>query len=183
MNIEIVEATESDIAEISRLYLESLQKEYNSIIPHSVIDSFGEKDIEQDCGEWATNGEKFAFAYIALIDKVVVGYISAGSNTNEPFEYDAEIRNIIVEKDFQNRGIGKKLILKAIKKLEDSGYSSVVIFSISKSKANGFYRKLRGKVINQIIQDDGGEKVGIDVFGWEIKELKEIILSKINNIY
>jgi len=175
MDIEIREATEADIKEIVRLFAEALQSDYKKFIAMQLIEAFDYKAIEQDCTEGLNNSEKFRFAYVALFEKNIVGYISAGSNTVEPYEYDAEVSNIIVKSDFQNGGIGKKLMYKAIIRLEECGYSSFVVFNFSKSKANGFYRNLNGKLINRLVQDDY-EEACVDIFGWQIKEIKSILL-------
>jgi predicted acetyltransferase len=177
MNLEIREVRKEDIVEISRIYIDTVHSEYKRLIPWELLDAMDVEKEAQDFMEWINNGEKFHLIYAACIENHVVGFISVSSNTVEPFDYDSEINEFFVRKEYQNQGIGLKLLYTAICNLKENGYSTIIARNLSESNANNFYKRLCGKIVKQVEQYDRGIAIHVDIFGWKIDELINLIES------
>jgi L-amino acid N-acyltransferase YncA len=178
MNLEIREIRQQHVFEISKIYVDALKNEYGNFIPDEVLNVLSIEKEAEDCKNRLSNNEKFYFILVAVIDKKIVGFIEAGSNTVEPFEYDCEVSEIFVKKEFQGLGIGLQLLVTASIKLKSNGYKQILIYNFHESKSNNFYRNLGPKTIKKIEQNYNGKTLDVDVFGWKIDSLIEVVKIK-----
>lgn len=171
MNLEIREIKHEEIFETSQLYVDTIKIEYEGLIPNEVLNELEVNKEAEDLKKQLSTIEKYHFVYVAVDYNKIVGFISLSSSTVEPFEFDAEINELFVKREFQSLGIGLRLLHFAVLELKENGYRQVMIYNFHKSKANGFYRKLDGRIIKKIKQDCYGKTLEVDVFGWEIDTL------------
>jgi ribosomal protein S18 acetylase RimI-like enzyme len=183
MNLEIREMEEKDIFDTSKVYINSLKTEYEDFIPSDVLKELDTEKEVHDFESLINNSEKFHFILIAVASEEITGFISISSNTVEPFDYDSEINELFVKREFQNTGIGLKLMHSAVVKLKENGYSDCLVYNFHESKSNGFYRQLNGKFLKKIEQEYMGKIFDVDVFGWEICMLKELLEAKISKYH
>jgi len=101
----------------------------------------------------------------------MVGYVVASKNEEEPLEYDTEINALFIRKDYRGRGISLKLFYTIAEELKKNGFSKLLIYNFKDSSSNGYYKKLGGRVIRQVVQTCGGKELGVDIFGWELDNL------------
>ncbi|MGL5415508.1 MAG: GNAT family N-acetyltransferase [Clostridium sp.] len=72
-----------------------------------------------------------------------------GKSRNELFADSAEINALYVLAGFQGEGIGRELLLEAMKNLKDMGYSSIIINCLQGNPAIEFYKKMGGSIVSK----------------------------------
>jgi ribosomal protein S18 acetylase RimI-like enzyme len=103
---------------------------------------------------------------VAIDNENIVGIVTYGKCREED-KFDlinsGEIHAIYILKEYQQRGVGKKLINFAIKDLMNENYNKVVIWSLKDNSSVEFYKKIGGdsrltrniKIGNQMLEEIG----------------------------
>lgn len=95
-----------------------------------------------------------------------------GRNQDEAGGERGEVCGLYVRKAYRKQGFGTTLLKAGLEYLEGLGFSEVIVYNFRQSVSNGYYRKLGGKLVKQTVQEVGGKALEVDVFGWQISELK-----------
>ena len=98
-------------------------------------------------------------------DGVVLGFGSCGGCRDEP-NYTGEVFTLYVAPDWQNRGIGRALILSLFARLVERGNRSAVIWVLSENPSRFFYKRLGGREIRHKNLPFAGTQVAATGFGW-----------------
>lgn len=151
MNFEIKEMTAEYVQGFGYVLYTAWEETYRGLIADNILN---ERSIEK-CVSIAQNNSDNKL--VAVCDGKVVGLVGYGINARN-FVSDknsGEIVALYVLKNYQNRGIGKALLLKAIERI---GNKSIVLFVL---KGNGnainFYKHMgfefTGHKLTQKISD------------------------------
>ena len=92
-------------------------------------EAFGQK-VEADIVEKLRERGVLSLSLVAVQDDVVIGHIafSPVEITSESSSFEAlALAPMAVHPDFQNKGIGSKLVLEGLKKAMEFGYTSVIV--------------------------------------------------------
>jgi putative acetyltransferase len=145
-NITIIEASSTDIKEITQLFYYTIQTINSRDYPKDEIDDWSSwyKDIDK----WARRIHEQYFI-VAKLDDKVVGFSSLST--------DGYLDFMFVHKDFQGKGIAKALLTdienKATLQQNDLIYSDVSI------TAKGFFEKYGFKVEKQQLKKSRKKKL------------------------
>jgi len=145
--MEIVVATLADIAELTKVEIESKRRSFTDNEPVAI-------DYDTRHYRWNTyfNGQSPASAkpervvYKAVIDGKIVGYI-AGHLTSR-HEKDAEIQSFYILKEYQRKGIGTKLLAEFLGWLQTHGATSLCVGIDNTNPYQAFYLKYRSAYLN-----------------------------------
>ncbi|MBR3249631.1 MAG: GNAT family N-acetyltransferase [Clostridia bacterium] len=121
---------------------------YRGIINDNFLDSL--KQTEEDRYINAINkfDEKNNMEYIIKENNEIIAF-SKLAKTNDMHGKNIELQSLYVLKEYQNRGIGKKLIQNAFKKAKKLGYKKIIVGCLENNKSNDFYKKINGKYIGK----------------------------------
>ena len=86
--------------------------------------------------------------YVATINNKVVGFVTYGKSRNDKYEDSGEINAIYVLEEYQKLGIGKALFFKAIERLINLGYQSMMLNVLEGNNTINFYKKYGGENID-----------------------------------
>ena len=86
---------------------------------------------------------------VALDDNNVIGMLKFKKSNYNEYENTAEIQALYILKDYQNKGIGKKMVSMAINEMKKQKYKNLIIGCIEKNPSNEFYKKIGGKYIGK----------------------------------
>jgi ribosomal protein S18 acetylase RimI-like enzyme len=178
MGIVIRPIRDDEVIETVTIYLECLQDDY-SFKPKTYLDSQTVEDNLAECKNWLYASGDHNQIFAAMDCDVMVGYIAVGPNVGIPMEYEGEVCGFFIRKAYRNRGIGLKLLQVGLTHMHKLEYSKVVIYNYRISRANSYYRSLRGKLVHQEIQSPGGMNLETDVFGWEIAAFLAIVEERL----
>jgi ribosomal protein S18 acetylase RimI-like enzyme len=95
----------------------------------------------------------------------VVGFGSCGTARGEP-DYTGEVFTLYVAPDWQNLGIGRRLLLAIFDRLVSHGHSSVVIWVLRENPARFFYQRLGGKEARRKLIAFNGIEIPALGYGW-----------------
>jgi ribosomal protein S18 acetylase RimI-like enzyme len=171
MKVNIRQATLKDALGIARVHLSSWQTTYQGIVPDRILrKKRGQKALLEGKSRALQILKQKGGRRSDLVAETsagrIVGWVSSGANRGKPGRYDAEIYALYLVQSAQGKGIGKALVLAAVKRLTKSGYRSLVIWALEKNKAVGFYRKLGGKLVMKKDSVIGKPLVSV-AFGWK----------------
>src|SRR6185312_3299606 len=98
-------------------------------------------------------------------DGTIVGFGSCGKCRGEP-DFTSEVFTLYVAPDWQNRGIGRRLLLAMFERLAEQGHGSVVIWVLRENPARFFYQRLGGKEVRRKLLPFNGAQVAASGYGW-----------------
>lgn len=145
---EIRKATPEDALGITIVNVYTWKTTYTGLIPNELIDTrIAEvKSLASKRKDEIKNNNDFI---IASVENIIVGFCNYGKSRNEAFADSAEINALYVLDGFQGDGIGRELLLAAIKELRDKGYLSVIINCLQGNPALEFYKHIGGIVVSK----------------------------------
>ncbi len=160
-------AKEEDLESLAKIKHEVWNSTYRGIYPDYMIDNF---DFEKHISKFKKildNPDVFLF--VVECEGKLIGYMDYGVPVRPFKDYQQEIGLLYVLKEYQGKGIGKELFNLAYKEIKEKGYD-VFFISCNKYnvKAQGFYEKMGGEVIN-IDEDNEDKTIPQKTFLYKIK--------------
>lgn len=95
----------------------------------------------------------------------VLGFGSCGPNRGE-HGYSGEVFTLYVAPDWQNRGIGRRLLIALFGRLVASGRRSAIIWVLRDNPGRFFYARLGGREVSRKALPVGGAAVEAAGYGW-----------------
>ncbi len=103
---------------------------------------------------------------VAVDDEgAVVGFGSCGANRGDR-NFAGEVFTLYVAPDWQDRGIGRRLLIALFRRLVDCGRNSAIIFVLSENPSRFFYERLGGRAVSRRTFPVGGASVAASGYGW-----------------
>lgn len=128
--VKIRKAEKKDLKEIAEiLKIESTKKPYK------------EKWNSETAFKQTNNFFKKQDIYVGIIDREIAGFIVIHIDTDN--NKKASINELWLKSKYQGKGIGKALVKFAEEKYKQKGVRKLRLISDKKSKAFGFYKKLK----------------------------------------
>jgi len=95
----------------------------------------------------------------------VIGFGSCGPNRGE-HGFSGEVFTLYVAPDWQNRGIGRRLLIALFGRLVASGRRSAIIWVLRDNPGRFFYARLGGREVSRKALPVGGAAVEAAGYGW-----------------
>jgi ribosomal protein S18 acetylase RimI-like enzyme len=95
----------------------------------------------------------------------VVGFGSCGTARGDP-DFSGEVFTLYVAPDWQNRNIGRRLLLALFDRLVTQGRTSAVIWVLRDNPARFFYQRVGGKEARHKLIPFNGTRVPALGYGW-----------------
>ena len=144
MEITIRVADKKDFKELKGLYQQLVEHEYSLDLPYKdMLKPFDDRlnDMITRLDNLGTDKDTW---FVACVENKSIGSIRVRKVT--PFNLDrevAEILDVIVDKNFRNRGVGNRLMLRAFQWGKDNNLSGAVLGAMEHNYgAIKFYDKL-----------------------------------------
>ena len=176
--IKIRRATKSDAAEIGRVHVETWQSTYAGILPDSMLAQMS--DVRQ--AAWWTRalsepGEARGIFVAEAPDMGVVGFGSCGPVREMPDGLDGtetrvgEVYTLYVEPDFQNQGLGRRLLDAMFRQLHADGHDTAVLWMLATNPNRFFYEGMGGRIVGAQRDRFAGTSVNEIAYAWRDLEL------------
>ena len=173
--MHIREADLNDAGAIARVHVDSWRTTYAGIVPdEQLISQLSYDGRERMWRKSLGDSSRRGFVYVAEEERgEVVGFAAGGPERNgDPF-YQGEIYAIYLLKEFQRRGIGRRLALVSARKMIEAGQKSMLVWVLSKNPSRGFYEALGGELLSEKPIEVGGAKLTEVAYGW--KDLRVLL--------
>ena len=162
--ITIRSARLEDAGPIARLDVETWQATYAGILATPYLAGLSP---ERRASGWANviRREPKDVRVAVTADGDIVGFGSCGNCRGEP-GFTSEVFTLYVAPDWQNQGIGRRLLLAMFARLVAEGHASAVIWVLRENPARFFYQRLGGKEIRRKLLPFNGTQVAASGYGW-----------------
>lgn len=162
--ITIRAARVDDSGPIARLDVETWQATYAGILgtPYLV----GLTPARREAGWTSLIRREPRDVQVALADDgTVIGFGSCGASRGDP-DFPGEVFTLYVAPDWQNQGVGRRLLLALFERLAAQGHGSAVIWVLRENPARFFYQRLGGKEVRRKLLPFNGSNVAASGYGW-----------------
>lgn len=95
----------------------------------------------------------------------LLGFGSCGANRGDR-RFAGEVFTLYVAPDWQNRGIGRRLLIALFRRLVAEGRDSALVWVLRDNPSRFFYERLGGRLASGKRLAVGGETVAVAAYGW-----------------
>ena len=171
--IRIRRASRRDAVAIGRVYVETWQAAYAGLLPDAMLAAMS--DARQSAW-WsralADPGEARGIFVADDQDMGVVGFGSCGPVRDPPEGLSGreirvgEVYTLYVEPDFQNQGLGRRLLDALFRQLRADGCDTAVLWMLANNPTRFFYEGLGGERVGHRVDTMAGVDVEELAFAW-----------------
>lgn len=171
-------ATERAATGIAKVYVDTWRSTYAALLPHRVLLGMS---YERQAREWSwvirNRSEAQPVIVAAEANRGVIGFTSfglsrlgdrpaAGCFGGEGGANVGEIYTLYVRPEFQERGIGRKLLHAAFTAMVDKGYGCSFLWVLRDNPARFFYERMGGQVVAERRERLWGCTLDEVCYGW-----------------
>ncbi len=165
--IQIRRARPDDAASIGAIHRISWQDSYPGILPDAYLAGLDQRRIGAGyLRSMLRRGGGDAIFVACTPDGTAVGFASAGRARRVGIA-DGEIDTLYILPDWQDQGIGRRLMRAAAAHLSVIGCNSAMLWVLSANGAGWFYRRLGGRPVGQERIAVGGRQVEQTAVLWD----------------
>ena len=171
--IRIRRATKADAPAIGRVHVETWQSTYAGLLPDAMLARMSEA---RQAAWWAralADPKEARGIFVADDEDMgVVGFGSCGPVRDPPDGLNGteqrvgEIYMLYVEPDFQNLGLGRRLLDAMFRQLQADGCDTAVLWMLAQNPTRFFYEGLGGAVVGHRIDRLAGTEVEEVAWAW-----------------
>ncbi len=165
--MKIREATINDSAALARVSVETWKIAYAGILPQDFLNSLS---LEQRTIRWRerlSNPDTTRFTFLAVDDNAsIIGYAGGVPEHEGNQVYTGEIGDIYILKEYQRKGIGRRLMSSVVLRLQQQGHKAVLVWVYTANPARAFYKALGGEIIGTKNVERGGITLQETAYGW-----------------
>lgn len=174
-SLKIKKASEGDIKDIARVYVDSWKTTYQGLVPDSYLDKLSYEKTEQKWLDFLNNEEE-PFIFIAVNDAAkVIGFASGKSLDDENF--NGELYSLYLLSECRGLGIGRQLVSTIAKYFIERGIDSIIVWVMEQNESGlGFYERIGGKEYLRRTSEFGGKIVNDVAYGW--KDVSVLVMKE-----
>lgn len=171
--IRIRRAARGDAAAIGRVYVETWQSTYAGLLPDAML--AGMSDVRQSAW-WSralADPRESRGVFVADDEEMgVVGFGSCGPVRDPPEGLSGtekrvgEVYTLYVEPDFQNQGLGRRLLDALFRQLRAEGCDTAVLWMLADNPTRFFYEGLGGMPVGARTDTLAGRDVDEVAYAW-----------------
>jgi ribosomal protein S18 acetylase RimI-like enzyme len=166
--IRLRPAKVGDARGIARIHVETWRNTYAGILPDRTLVSM---TVDGRAAAWRRSLSHIAKTEVVLVAEAasdgLVGFASAGRNREPVLPFVGEVQTLYVLPDWQNQGIGRKLLEGCFARLGDQGLSSALVWVLSENPARFFYERMGGRRSGERDEHLWGARVHELAYGWK----------------
>jgi len=162
--IAIRAARLDDAGAIARLDVETWQAAYAGILQTPYLAGLSATRRE---GGWSHLLRRDPGSVRVALDDAgaVIGFGSCGASRGDR-NFTGEVFTLYVAPDWQNQGVGRRLLIALFERLVAQGHHSAIIWVLRENPARFFYQRLGGKEVRHKLLPFNGGEVAAAGYGW-----------------
>lgn len=167
--ITIRSAKTEDSAGIAKVHIDTWHTTYKTIVPNELLNHLSYKQSED---RFKNKIENAADSYFILVaeneDKQIVGFCDGEPERSEHYHGYGEINAIYILRKYQGLGIGRRLIVEAVKRLRQLELEKLIIWVLNDNiESRKFYENLGGKATENKVKNFYGTDLDLVGYTWE----------------
>jgi ribosomal protein S18 acetylase RimI-like enzyme len=96
---------------------------------------------------------------------IILGFGSCGPNRGER-DFTGEVFTLYVAPDWQNQGIGRRLLIALFRRLVAAGRRSAILWVVRENPSRFFYERLGAQQVSRKTLAVGGSAIEAVAYGW-----------------
>lgn len=170
-------AIPGDARAIARIHVETWRSTYAGMLPDRVMVRMS---VDNKTAAWRTmiarRGTRETILVAVAPDAGVVGFASCGpaaaillrprSGPGRAGSYRGEVYTLYVLPDWQERGIGRRLLCACFRALREAGFDSAFLWVLADNPSRFFYEAMGGQRVAIRRERMGGAEVEETAYGW-----------------
>lgn len=168
MNNEIInirKAILSDVKGIAKVHVDCWKTTYNNIVSDGYLNNLTYETKEQ---LWRNIIPKGGVYVAENKEGEIVGFSSGGlERSGNYLAFQGELYAIYILKEYQGKGIGKRLVKPIIDEIIEMGINAMLVLVLKDNTSYLFYEAIGGKKIDTVEVEIAGQKLSELVYGLE----------------
>jgi len=162
--ITIRPARSTDARFIARLDVETWRATYPGVLSASYLVglSVGRREVGW---RMAIMREPRDVRVAVDVAGMIRGFGSCGPSRGAP-HFPGEVFTLYVAPDWQNRGIGRRLLIALFRRLTASGLDAAIVWVLRDNPSRFFYERVGGRLVSHKPIPVGGSRVEGLAYGW-----------------
>ena len=169
--VEVRTANPDDAAAIAHVYIETWQNTYAGTLPDRVLVGMS-RQRHKNSWQSAIRGQRES-VLVAEQAGQIVGVGSCGPCRTRSLGFGGEVFTLYVLPDYQNQGIGRRLVIGLFQRLIDRGFTSALIWVLAANPSRFFYENMGGKRVGERDERLWGTVLHEIAYGWS--DLEETV--------
>jgi len=162
--ITIRPARSSDARAIAGLDVETWRATYAGVLSSSYLVGLSERRREVGW-RMAIIREPRDVRVAVDIAGMIRGFGSCGPSRSER-HFPGEVFTLYVAPDWQNQGIGRRLLIALFRRLAASGLDAAIVWVLRDNPSRFFYERVGGRLVSHKAIPVGGSRVEGLAYGW-----------------
>ena len=154
----------TDAHSMSRIYVQTWQDTYLSVVPYDYLLSMSVAKHERAFYDELKNRQITSF--VAEDAGRVIGFITGGFERQGDDIYSGEIYTLYVLKNLQRQGVGAKLVSVLATQFNRDGIYSMLVRVLKHNPYRRFYSKINGTYLKAVRMPFAGEEMEVEIYGW-----------------
>ena len=176
--MKIRRAAKADAPAIGRVHVETWQSTYAGLLPDDMLVRMS--DVRQTVWWSRALGDPREARGVFVAEDEAMGVVGFGScgpvrdppeGLNGTEQRVGEVYTLYVESDFQNQGLGRRLLDAMFRQLKADGFDTAVLWMLARNPTRFFYEGLGGDRVGQRIDRLGGGEVEEVAYAWRDLDL------------
>jgi ribosomal protein S18 acetylase RimI-like enzyme len=165
--IRLRAARPADARAIARIHVETWRSTYPGMVPDRTLIGM---TVDEKASSWRHALANPATEEVVLVADAAgegpVGFASAGRNRERALPFAGEVHTLYVLPDWQNQGIGRRLLKAGFERLGAMGIASAVIWVLADNPSRFFYERMGGKRAGERDERIWGALLHEIAYGW-----------------
>lgn len=162
----IRDACPADADGIARVHVHSWLTTYRGLVPDTYLDSLSVPGRAIRWAELLAPPRRETILVAETEDKEIVGFASGGLERSQDDVYTGELYGLYLLKEYQRRGIGRRLVSAMAGFLNEQGHAAMLVWVLSTNPARAFYERLGGDFLREQYLIIGGKSLLEYAYGW-----------------
>ncbi|MED4072237.1 GNAT family N-acetyltransferase [Priestia endophytica] len=165
--MKIRKASERDIKEIAKIYVDSWRTTYDGLVPRAFLDGLSYETSQHKWQSFSKDQVNETFMYVAVDDmEKVVGFAAGRCMLYNKRE--GELYALYLLDQCQGQGVGRSLVKAVADHFIQNDVSSMFVWVMKNNRAGrGFYRSLKGTYTKGRQSEFGGYVVEDEAYKWD----------------
>lgn len=165
--VRIREATAMDAASIGRIHVETWRASYAGLVPEDYLVRLSMRDRASWWREGIGRGRE-GHVLVAELEGSgrIVGFGSCGRARGQGRGPTGEVYTLYVDLDWQDRGVGRKLLAALFEELAAQGHSSAIVWVLADNPSRFFYEAMGGQALGEGKERFAGALLDTLAYGW-----------------
>ena len=155
-----------DASDIAEVHIETWRATYAGLIPDAYLVGQSKERREVSWRELIGRRRRATTLVVELPERRVIGFGDCGPTRDRQLPYSGEVYTLYVLPDWQNQGIGRRLLTGLFEELAAKGAHSAFLWVLSRNPTRFFYEAMGGEPVAERQENFAGATLDETAYAW-----------------